>query len=153
MVPNDFIRQAVEEAIPVHKFLGVELIEIRKGYVKIRIPFRDEIVGDPRTKRWHGGILATVIDSVGGIIGTTYMSSFQDKISTIDLRVDYLKGAESSAIIADGELVSLGNRIMVTKMRVYQEDTNVLLAEGKGVYNFIRMQEGVEIYDFIEQKN
>ncbi len=65
----------------------------------------------------------------------------QDKLSTIDLRVDYLAGAEASSIIVEGEVVRLGSRIIVTRMSAFQENNNLLLAEGKGVYNFIRLGE------------
>ena len=129
-----FIKQIIEEGIPVHKFLGLKLLELEKGFVKVKVPFRDEIVGDMRTNRWHGGIIATIMDSVGGIAGSTHFTSLEDKLVTIDLRIDYLKGAEASEIIVEGKIVRLGNRILVTKMKAFQNDE--LIAEGKGVYNF-----------------
>ncbi len=138
---KEFVKQLVEQAIPFHKFLGIELLELKQGYAKIRVPFREEVIGDPRSRRWHGGVLATVLDSVGGLAGMTHSSSLEDKLATIDLRVDYLKGAQASPIVAEGEIVRLGNRILVTKMSVFQEDSQELLAEGKGVFNFIRLKE------------
>ena len=138
---ENVVKMAIEEMIPIHKFLGLELVEIRKGFVKVRVPFKDEVVGDFRNRRWHGGILATVMDSVGGIAGSTHFTSMEDKLSTIDMRIDYLKGAESSAIVVEGEIVRFGNRIVVTRMRTYQEESHILLAEGTGVYNFIRAEQ------------
>jgi len=135
------IKKAIEELIPIHKFLGVELLEIKQGYAKVKVPFREEVIGDFRRRRWHGGIIATIMDSVGGIAGGTYFTSINDKMATIDLRVDYLKPAEASAIIVEGEIVRLGKTILVTRMKAYQENTDELISEGKGVYNFIRMNE------------
>ncbi|WP_224483042.1 hotdog fold thioesterase [Robertkochia aurantiaca] len=132
---SSFIRIA-EEKIPVHKFLGLKVLSVEKGYVRVSVPFRTELVGDIRRNRWHGGIIATVMDSVGGMIGTTFFTSMKDSLSTIDLRVDYLKGADASSLIVEGDLVRLGNRIMVIRMRALQEGE--LVAEGKGVYNFIK---------------
>jgi acyl-coenzyme A thioesterase PaaI-like protein len=37
-----FIKKTIEELIPIHKFLGLELLELRKGYVRVRVPFREE---------------------------------------------------------------------------------------------------------------
>ena len=139
----DFIKQVIEEGIPIHKFLGLKLLELEKGFVKVSVPFRDEIVGDMRTNRWHGGIIATIMDSVGGIAGGTHFTSLEDKLVTIDLRIDYLKGAEASEIIVEGKIVRLGNRILVTKMKAFQNDE--LIAEGKGVYNFIRINNSKKI--------
>ena len=135
-----FIKRTIEELIPIHKFLGVELLEIREGYAKVKVPFREEVIGDFRKRKWHGGIIATVMDSVGGIAGATHFTSFKDKMATIDLRIDYLKGAEASAIIVEGEIVRLGQRILVTRMRAYQENSDELISEGKGVY-FVRMND------------
>ena len=59
-------------------------------------------------------------------------------LATIDLRVDYLKSAEAKTIIVEGETVKLSNRILVVKMKVYQND--LLIAEGKGVYNLLRIK-------------
>jgi len=133
----DFLKTTIEENIPIHKFLGLKLILIEKGFVKVSVPFRKEVVGDIRKNRWHGGIIATIMDSVGGIAGGTYFTSLDDKLATIDLRIDYLKGAEASSILVEGKIVRLGNRILVTKMKAFQNDE--LIAEGKGVYNFIRI--------------
>lgn len=141
-VDKDVAKQIIAEQIPIHKFLNIEVLEIRKGYTKIKVPFREEIIGDIRLRRWHGGIIATIMDSAGGIVGLTYLTSMEDRLSTIDLRIDYLKGAADRAIIVEGELVRLGNRILVTRMKAWMEDNEEeLIAEGKGVYNFIRMKE------------
>lgn len=131
----------VEQAIPIHKFLGLKLVEIRRGYAKVAVPFREDVIGDIRRRRWHGGILATVMDSVGGLAEMTHLRSLDDKLATIDLRIDYLKGAEAEGIVVEGEIVCLGNRILVTKMTVWDAAEKEVLAEGKGVYNFIRMKD------------
>ena len=139
---TEHMKQVIEEMIPIHNFLGLKLLVLEKGFVKVSVPFRDEVVGDIRTNRWHGGIIATIMDSVGGIAGGTHFTSFEDKLATIDLRVDYLKGAEALPIIVEGKIVRLGNRILVTKMKAFQNDE--LIAEGKGVYNFIRINNSVK---------
>ncbi|WP_349352987.1 hotdog fold thioesterase [Flagellimonas sp. MMG031] len=125
-----------EEEIPIHRYLGLKVETIEKEFIRVRIPFREDFVGDIRTKRWHGGIMATVMDSVGGAIGIANFESPEDKLSTIDLRVDYLRFAEGKDLLFEGKLVRMGNRIMVTKMKAFQD--GMLVAEGRGVYNFIR---------------
>ena len=138
----DLIKYTFEEGIPMHKFLGLKIETLSKDFVKIRVPFKKELVGDFRTNRWHGGIIATIMDSVGGVIGATHFTTMDDKISTIDLRVDYLKGAEPIEVVVVGKIVRMGNRILVAKMKAFQNDE--LIAEGKGVYNFIRMKNSTE---------
>ena len=125
-----------EEDIPIHKYLGLKVDTIEKDFIRVKIPFRKDLVGDIRTNHWHGGIIATILDSVGGAIGIANFNSPEDKLSTIDLRVDYLRFANGNDLVFEGKLVRMGNRIMVTKMKAFQD--NLLVAEGKGVYNFIR---------------
>ncbi|WP_422348685.1 hotdog fold thioesterase [Flagellimonas sp.] len=126
-----------EQEIPIHKYFGLKVEVIEKEFIKVRVPFRKDLVGDIRANHWHGGIIATILDSVGGAIGIANFNTPKDKLSTIDLRVDYLRFADGKDLIFEGRLVRMGNRIMVTKMKAFQED--VLVAEGKGVYNFIRV--------------
>ena len=61
----EFFKQVIEQNIPIHKFLGLKLLVLEKGFVRVSVPFRDEVVGDFRRNRWHGGIIATIMDSVG----------------------------------------------------------------------------------------
>jgi len=133
----ELIKYTFGESIPMHKFLGLKIELLEESFVRIQVPFRKELVGDFRNNRWHGGVIATVMDSVGGVIGAMHFTSLQDKISTIDLRVDYLRGAEPEAIMVEGKIVRFGNRILVARMKAFQND--LLIAEGNGVYNFIRM--------------
>lgn len=132
----ELVKKAFEESIPMHKFLGLKIEILEKNFVRVSVPFRKELVGDFRNNRWHGGVIATVMDSVGGVIGALHFTSFEDKISTIDLRVDYLRGAEPEAIMVEGKTIRFGNRILVARMKAFQNDK--LIAEGKGVYNFVR---------------
>jgi len=133
-----YLTQLFEEDIPLHRFLGLKLLEIKEGYGKVRVPFREEVVGNIRLRRWHGGIIATVMDSIGGLAASTYMTSPEDKIATIDMRIDYLRGAKDSPIVVDGTVLRVGNRTIFTSMRAWQEGADELLAEGRGVYNVRR---------------
>ena len=126
-----------EEEIPIHKYFGLKVEIVEKDFIKVRVPFRKDLVGDIRANHWHGGIIAAILDSVGGAIGIANFNSSEDKLSTIDLRVDYLRFADGNDLVFEGKLVRMGNRIMVTKMKAFQD--NLLVAEGKGVYNFIRL--------------
>ena len=133
-----FLIKTIEDTIPIHRFLGIKVETLEQKFVRVSVPFREEFVGDMRRNRWHGGIIATIMDSVGGIVGVAHFDSIEDKLATIDLRVDYLKGAEAETLIVEGKLVRLGNRILVAKMKAFQKEE--LIAEGKGVYNFIKIK-------------
>ncbi|MGB0932228.1 MAG: PaaI family thioesterase [Chitinophagales bacterium] len=136
MTPSlEQVKYIVEKVIPLHKFLEVEVLEIEKGFVKMRIPFREEVLGNFVHRHWHGGMLSAMLDSAGGMVaGSCYPDVF-DRISTIDIRVDYLRPAKDTAIIAEGKALRIGSRTVVTNMQIRQEGSEEVLAEGRGVFH------------------
>ncbi|MTI29204.1 hypothetical protein E1171_00075, partial [Cytophagales bacterium RKSG123] len=78
------LEDILERMIPFHKVLGLKVVEIKEGYVSMLIPFKEELVGDPRTKRIHGGVISTAMDSVGGAAVMTTLRSPVDQVATID---------------------------------------------------------------------
>ena len=104
--------------------------------VRVLLPYREELVGDIRRSRWHGGVIDLIMDSVGGMVGIANFIFKEYKLATIELRIDYLQGVKAFDLIVEGNLVHLGNRLMVTSMQAFQEGQ--LVAEGKVVYNFIK---------------
>lgn len=135
----EIVKKVVEQMIPLHKFLGVEILEVEKGYAKIRVPFREEVVGNFVHRYWHGGILSAMLDSAGGMVAGSYFPMVFDKISTIDMRIDFLRPAKDSAIVVEAKVLRVGSRTVVTNMQVRQEGGTEVLAEGRGVFNIGRV--------------
>ena len=135
-IDKDAFAQIVDEFIPVHRLLGITLEEIRIGFAQLRIPFRPDLIGDPRSQRWHGGIIATIIDSAGGAAGMTTLTSASDTLTTIDMRVDYLNGTRPVDLVVSGEIIRNGNRVIVTHMKAWHSDApEVIVAEGRAAYH------------------
>jgi len=132
----------VENKIPMAKFIGVKVLEIEEGFVKLLFPYREEFIGDPRTKRLHGGYTATAIDLAGGVASMTYMSSPDDDVATIDMRIDYLRPGRAKDIIAIGKVLSKRRRSIVTEMTIYHpEDETKTIAIGRGVFSIKRKED------------
>lgn len=91
-----------------------------------------------------GGGVYAIQDTAGGIAGGSFgrvwsLTRPMDRVSTIDLRIDYLRPGRSQALIATAEVVRLGNRVGVTQLRAFHdgfEDNPV--AAGMGVYSVRR---------------
>ena len=130
----DLVRQFMAQ-VPFNAHLGIEVTEIVEGQVRMRLPYRPEFVGDPTRPALHGGILATLLDTVGGA-AVWSTKTLSDRISTIDLRVDYLLPARLEPVLAEAKVVRVGRRVAVAAMRAFHESApNQTVAEGKGVYN------------------
>jgi acyl-coenzyme A thioesterase PaaI-like protein len=65
----------------------------------------------------------------------------EDLISTVDMRVDYLRPGPDSDIVAESRVVRMGNRVSVVNTIVYPEGRkDEILAEGRAVYNTRKAQ-------------
>jgi len=138
MIDSAVLVQLMEEMIPFNRFLGLKVIHVERGLARIQIPFRDELVGDFMRPALHGGVISTIIDVAGGFAVWTHLDNERGRVSTIDLRVDYLRPGRLTAIHAEARVVRAGNRVGVVDVRVFHPDAeDVTIATGKGVYNIM----------------
>lgn len=137
-VPPPEMLRFFDELVPFNKFLGIEIAHADEGKVRLQLPFRPEYIGDSSRPALHGGVISTLIDTAGGFAVWTRIS-IDDRVSTIDLRVDYLSPGGPEPLIAEAEVVRVGNRVAVTDVRVYQPSApGRTVATGKAVYNIKR---------------
>ena len=122
----NLLKQAFENQMPANKYLGLKILELREGSAKIHIPFKEEFIGDFMQKRWHGGIQASIADSAAGIVALTSMQSFNDKVNTIDIRVDYLHGSEPKDLFAEAEIIKDGKRIIKVDVKLYHTEKKII---------------------------
>ncbi len=128
--------KVTETQIPMAKFFGVKVLEIEDGYVKLLFPYKEEFIGDPRTKRLHGGYTATAVDLAGGVAAMTYMTSKEDDVATLDMRIDYLRPGQAKDIIAEGQVISRRLRTIVCDMKIcHKDETEKIIAVGRGVFS------------------
>ena len=129
------IENFFNEGIPFNKFLGIEILELSPDYIKTKIDFRPELVGDPVRQVLHGGLTATLIDVTGGALAfATVDISRLRNISTIDMRIDYLRPGKGKTFYGEAEVIRRGNRICVNSITVRNE-YGALIATGVAAYN------------------
>jgi uncharacterized protein (TIGR00369 family) len=136
--PAEFI-EFFEQHIPFNQLVGFRLRAIEKGFARAEAPFRPELIGDPARPALHGGVISALIDACGGFAVWSEVS-LKNRVSTIDLRVDYLAPGTAEPLIAEARVVRLGNRVGVVDVRCTQPSApDVVVATGKGVYNIKRV--------------
>ena len=136
--PKELYFKIFNEFIPFNKFIGMELVEIENGFAKATIKFKPELVGDSRILAIHGGVISAAMDAVGGIAGITTLQSMEDKLVTVDMRVDYIRSARDTDLIIEARIVRSGNKIITTNMQAFAANDHTLEAEGRGVYHATR---------------
>lgn len=131
-------KNIIEKIIPFHQVLGLELQEMKDGYACIRIPYKKELVGDPRSNRIHGGVISTAMDAAGGAAGITTLNEDSDQIATVDMHVDYLFPGRPEDIIVEGWIIRNGNSLIFTQMTAMHEGDDKMIAQARAVYRVKR---------------
>ena len=128
----------MQEYIPFNKYIGLEIIAVGPDYALLRLPFKEELVGDPQRRAIHGGVLSSVLDVAGGTVCWAAMMSLGSRVSTVDLRVDYLRKGLCEELHCEAKLVRLGRSVGVARMEVFPvSNREHVIATGQGVYNLV----------------
>ncbi len=130
-------RQLVEEVIPFNAFLGLKLESLSQGRAVLRLPFRAELVGDVMRPALHGGSIAALIDATAGAAAFTEITP-TDRVSTIDLRIDYLRPAPKQDLLATATVRRIGSRVATVNIEVKPVGDEALVAEGRAVFSVRR---------------
>jgi uncharacterized protein (TIGR00369 family) len=132
----DALRDVMENFIPFNKFLGVRAPVVTRAGVRLEVPFREELIGDPVRPALHGGVISMLADTAGGAAVWCSLDDERARVSTIDLRVDYLRPGKLELLVAEAVVVRMGNRVGVADIRLFNASTpELVIATGKGVYN------------------
>jgi uncharacterized protein (TIGR00369 family) len=137
-IPLDLFKSFVEERVPFNNFLRLQVEEMSEGRVVVRLPFREELVGDVFRPALHGGAIAAAIDATAGAAAFTNVT-VKDRMSTIDLRIDYLRPAPKEDLLATGIVRRMGNRVAVVNVVVaVAGEHDKPVAEGRAVFSLVR---------------
>lgn len=117
---------------PFHELLRLELVgcDAAAGTVEIRLPWRPELERAADTGQWHGGPIAALIDIAGDFALVAVLGR---GIPTIDLRVDYLRPAMGTSLVATGRTLRSGRSVGVVDVEV-RDDGGRIVAVGRGTY-------------------
>jgi acyl-CoA thioesterase len=119
---------------PFWSLLGMEIVEIKKGWAKIRLPFTEKLANGIGVA--HGGAIFSPADSAVGmaLIGLT---NKDESISTLEMKINYLKPLAEGEIIAEAKIVHKGTMTAIGDVEVRDEKGN-LIAKGLATYAIIK---------------
>lgn len=121
---QDRVDQA-EGQIALQRF-RILSIDVDTQELRVLAPVRPEFHRGVETGRWHGGALASVIDSIAvfALVALTGRGA-----PTVNLRVDYLKPATGDLTIV-GRLRRLGRTVAVSDVEAFDAQ-GALVALGR----------------------
>ena len=129
--------QARADANLYWRYLCVSVIDAKAGWVRLRVPVRDEIKNAPGAPV-HGGVYSALVDmAVGGALGTPNEAS-EGGVSqtTLDLNVSFLAGVKDGEIFAEGRILRAGRTIAFGEATV-SDGAGQTLAVGRATYMII----------------
>ena len=125
--------QAVFREVPYVKLLGMELLDLRTGEAVLRLKMRDEL-RQPHGIL-HGGATASLIDTATAFAVITKLEP-DEKASTVDLTVHFLRPVINETIICTARVVRAGRRLLTVSADVVN-DNEKLIATAISTYSKI----------------
>lgn len=139
------LRDIFEHKLRFNEVLGLKVITFESTAPRLGFEMRPELIGHYLHGRLHGGVIAAVLDTVGGFAATIAIAEkfcgetceqvahrFA-RIGTIDLRTDFLHPGIGKHFTATGQVNRLGGRIASVQMRL-ENEAGVLIATGAAAY-------------------
>lgn len=139
------LREVFEHKLCFNELLGFKVESLDPAAPQISFAMRPDLIGHYQHGRLHGGVIATVLDTVGGLAVTVAIAEKFNgetaeqvghrfgRIGTIDLRTDYLHQGIGKKFTATGRITRLGGRIASVQMTL-ENEAGVLIATGAAAY-------------------
>jgi uncharacterized protein (TIGR00369 family) len=124
--------EAMLKQSPFISFLGltVTALDADKQELVMKSPMRPEFEREPGTRQWHGGPIASIIDTVGDYALVMFVGR---GLPTINFRVDFFRPAIDTELICTGRVRRLGRTVGVADVDVH-DVRGALIAIGRATY-------------------
>jgi len=134
---SDDLLSAVRERARTNlfwRYLGIEVDDAKEGWVRLRVPVRDELrnaSGAPV----HGGVYSALVDTaVGGALSTLHDAAAGGVgQTTLDLNVSFLSSVSDGDVFAEGRILRRGRTIAFGEATI-TDAAGRLVAVGRATY-------------------
>ena len=118
---------------PFYKFCGMTM-RVVDGVIEAHVEMQKDLIGNVAFQILHGGVAATILDSIGGItaMGELYKKAQPDelvetgkkvsRLATVDMRVDYLAPGRGKHFIATAEVLRMGRKGCTMRMNMVNDE-------------------------------
>ncbi len=119
----------------IAEFFKPKAGKLEVGQFSMSLPFRKEFIGNPLIPCQHGGVVATMTDHVGGFCAWSALDSSTKRVSTIDLRVDYLLPAPVEELHFDAIVISKTKKLIRVDVTCWNSVRDKKIAIGRCLFN------------------
>ena len=126
--------QMMVRAIPFNVALGLRLEDAEDGVAVMRLPYREELVGNPQTGVLHGGMMTAMLDAACGMAVFLKLQTLA-RIATLDLRIDYLHPATPPRdVLARAECYRTTRDVAFVRALAHHGDASDPIAAAAGTF-------------------
>lgn len=120
--------------VPQAAALGFEFVSMGEGSGVLRVPWREDLVGDPDTQVIAGGVVTSLLDHVCGLAVQAGRAS-PTPTATLDLRIDYMRPAlPRHGVTAEAHCYKRTHSIAFVRASAYDEDPNDPVATAQAAF-------------------
>ncbi|WP_269513967.1 PaaI family thioesterase [Brevundimonas subvibrioides] len=130
---TDILPQLASGAAHTHA-LGFRYEGVEGDRVRLRTPWRADLVGDPETEVFAGGLVTAMLDHVGGLAIWVALGRFAP-IATLDLRIDYMRAARPRVdLLSEARCYKLTRTIGFVRAWAFEDDPADPVAAAQATY-------------------
>ncbi|EDY87434.1 thioesterase family protein domain protein [gamma proteobacterium HTCC5015] len=121
--PHHYLKVAEHfvDDVPHCRDLGVSVVEAKHGEVLLKLPYREDLLGDTERGLIHGGVLTSLIDNASGLSVFCSLPEME-AIATLDLRLDNMRpGVAGEDIYAWARCYRLTSQVAFVRSVAYQQ--------------------------------
>ena len=122
---------------PFYLHNGMQM-RVVDGQVEAHVSMAENLIGNVAFQILHGGVAATLLDSIGGISAMAELykntapedlmatSQKVSRLATVDMRVDYLAPGRGKYFIARAETLRLGRKGCTMRMTMVNDEDKAI---------------------------
>jgi uncharacterized protein (TIGR00369 family) len=110
--------------------LGTTIEKVEKGFAVLSLPENENLL--QTSKMVHGGVLATLVDSVIGTAVRTVLPENKRAV-TAELNLNFLRPAMRGKIIGEGRIINNGKNLIVGEASI-KDANGKLIAVGRATF-------------------
>ena len=128
------IEETMKTRSPYWSLLGIELVDVKKGWSKIKLPFDTRLVHPFGFA--HGGAIFSLADSAVAmaLIGLVEPS---ENFVTVEMKINYLSTFTKGILFAEGAIIHKGRNTALGDTEV-RDEKGALVAKASATYMMLQ---------------
>lgn len=109
-IQESFSRQAFMN------YLGAKLVAIEPGYVEIHLDYKNELTQQHHL--FHGGVIGTIADTVGGYAAFT-LTPPDSTVLSAEYKINLLNPGDGEKLVGRGTVIKAGKQLTICSANIF----------------------------------